>query len=89
MNREEFMIAPNKSVLVDMVYTRCHGRYNRDEKLDIEIVELPYNPDPVSIQFLTTSHLLHGQLFRIAEYFRTSRFWFDLQFLYSPTFLKF
>ena len=49
MDREEFMIAPKKSVLVDMVYTGCHGRYNRDEKLDIEIVELPYNPSPVSI----------------------------------------
>ena len=45
------MIAPNKSVLVDMVYAGCHGRYNRDEKLDIEILELPYNPSSVSIFF--------------------------------------
>ena len=43
------MISLNKSVLVDMVYTEGHGRYYRDEELDMEIIELPYNPDPVSI----------------------------------------
>ena len=61
------MISPIKSVLVDMVYTEGHGRYYRDEELDMEIIELPYNPDPVSIQFLTTSHLLHIRLLRLAR----------------------
>ena len=81
------MIAPNKSVLVDMVYTRSHGRYNRDERLDIEIVELPYNPNPVSIQFyVNTPRLLNSQLLTVNKYFRVSRFSFNLQFSYSLTF---
>ena len=57
------MITRDKSVLVDMVLSEGDGRYYRDEELDMEIIELPYNPDPVSIQFfyyfISNSHSIN------------------------------
>ena len=52
INREIFRTAENKNVSVDMAHTTCIGRYYRDEELNVEFIELPYHPNPVSIKFI-------------------------------------